>query len=483
MPALGATVALQSTVCAALDALIEAARPHDGLFPSVLDCASEQMPWSLPASIEGQRDEDRSFPGSNLAHDHSTLRTMLDVAAVTGKTHYADAARVYLHRFATHCANTGSGLFPWGEHSFWNLIEDRPGNSYPLFRTRGRVTHDHLLQAPLWLWEELWRIRPECVTRFAEGLDNHWVGEQGSEYQRHAEVLWRKRNDAPGKRSCDFPRHSGFYILDLAFAHARSGRDEFLAQARKMSDYWWQRREPQDSLWPGLLAIESRSPAGDANFHGILSAIQTLSLGVSLLEASQPLGRISAASGFAAELRTRGLAHISAFFDAHDRLPAGTLADSMRRGQRQWVRPLTTWGSRYGAPPAAVAGLLACQAFALGGDHRALVFAAQVARGYVDSPIPSGAPVVAKDAGVALLLLGEIYRNSGQQVWLDSALELAEAAVSQYFQPGARLPRGATGIGYYESQMLPGYLLAGLARLAFITGGVKSLYPVDVSLR
>ena len=67
-----------------------------------------------------------------------------------------DAVPTHLHRFATHCALTPSGLFPWGEHAFWNLSEERVGNGFALKRSGETLLHDHLSQALLWLWEQKW---------------------------------------------------------------------------------------------------------------------------------------------------------------------------------------------------------------------------------------------------------------------------------------------------------------------------------------
>ena len=68
---------------------------------------------------------------------------------------YAVAADSYLQRFATHCTDTCSGLFPWGEHALWDLKRDCLGNSRHLRNPDdiGGAIHDHLRQAPLWLWD------------------------------------------------------------------------------------------------------------------------------------------------------------------------------------------------------------------------------------------------------------------------------------------------------------------------------------------
>ena len=76
------------------------------------------------------------------------LLALYGLAAELGDAGLARGADLYLQRFAWHCTDTPSGLFPWGEHAFWNLADDRPGNSYILNRGATPLTHDHLHQAP-----------------------------------------------------------------------------------------------------------------------------------------------------------------------------------------------------------------------------------------------------------------------------------------------------------------------------------------------
>ena len=46
---------LLTTVCRAIDALIAAAEPYQGMFPSMLDPATGKMLLTSPPQIEGQR--------------------------------------------------------------------------------------------------------------------------------------------------------------------------------------------------------------------------------------------------------------------------------------------------------------------------------------------------------------------------------------------------------------------------------------------
>ncbi|MGH2367600.1 MAG: hypothetical protein ACRDI2_05325, partial [Chloroflexota bacterium] len=300
----------------AIDAIVHAGRPYGGLFPSLLDRRTGEMLETLPPAIPGQRIDDRSHLGSNLIHDQALLATMYALAAALDRPDYSAAADQYLQRWATHCTDTPTGLFPWGEHAYWHLRNDAIGNSYLLHqpsRPGGGpgATHDHLRQAPVWLWEKLYAYNPQAVARFAVGLDLHWKDGEPAEYSRHAaiEAHVRPSRDA---RACDFPRHSGFYILDWAFAYRQTGRADFLRQIRRMLDYWWTKRDDK-----GLLLIESRSPATDMHFYNTNAPGQTLSLTASLLESADLLH--AGEPDLAGTMRRRAAAYVDGFFAApHD---------------------------------------------------------------------------------------------------------------------------------------------------------------------
>ncbi|MCZ6676574.1 MAG: hypothetical protein O7E52_04915 [Candidatus Poribacteria bacterium] len=117
-------------VCRTIDILIDAGAKYEGLFPSLLDLETHDMLVEIPPAIDGQRDGDRSHLGSNLIHDEAAILTMYALGRVLEQSAYTQAADQYLRRFATHCTNTETGLYPWGEHAFWHLTEDRVGNSY-----------------------------------------------------------------------------------------------------------------------------------------------------------------------------------------------------------------------------------------------------------------------------------------------------------------------------------------------------------------
>ncbi|MHB0937378.1 MAG: hypothetical protein ACYDCO_15885 [Armatimonadota bacterium] len=375
-----------------------------------------------------------------------------------------------------HCTDTATGLFPWGEHSFWSLAEDGVGNGsvYVNPDARGTAIHDHLRQAPVWLWQKLQAFNPRCVERFAEGLDYHWIEGGREEYIRHAHI--EARNYHPrGTRSCDFPRHGGFYILDWAFAYRQTGRTDFLRQLRDMLDYWWAKRDTR-----GLLLIESRSPESAERFYRVNAPAQTLSLGISLLETADLLEAREPA--LAATQRERARVYLDGFLAAPHDIEKGVFVILSHRDTGAVTEAMPVWGSAYGLWPASYVALSALLGYRYTGDRRLLAWAQVAGRAYATEPFPADAAVPAMDAGLGLGLLADLYDVTGEDAWLRDGLRLAETLLGVY--GGRPLPRGAASIDWYESQMGPGFLLHGLARIALLArDGRKCVLEADYTAR
>lgn len=461
-----AAEAIRTRLLAAIDRLVEIADRHGGLLPSVLDAQTGEMPQAPPPAIPGQREGDRARWGCNLMHDHPLLLAIDHVGRIASRPAYVDAVERYLHRFAAHCTNTPSGLFPWGEHAYWRLDRDAVGNSiaeaganpdYP-------IIHDHLRAAPLWLWQRLDALNPACVQRFAHGLDLHFKAGRPHEFSRHAcleggdprlaesagfESSGRpKRLTGPRDGANDFPRHSGFYALDTAFAWSRSGDPALKAHLLRCLDYWWCQREDAR-----VLPLQSRGPGR------LRLGIQTLSLAHSLFEVAHVLESArEPATSLAAEARHRAqhYTELCLLPDASDDLPA------LRDPQAP------AWGSTYGhqRPVVCRYPMLYTGVYRLHPDPRLLEVAVQLATKLADTPLPAGELAVpASDVGMGLGAMVDLSELTGDAVWLERGLALGQQALATYFTHP--LPVGASGTHWYEAQLGTGCLMLNLARLCY----------------
>lgn len=455
---------LRAKMLSALDALIAAGKPYGGLFPSILTLDGQAM-QAMPKAIPGQRDNDRAYGGSNLMHDHQILKLMLEIGERWALPTYAAAAHVYLDTFSAHCA-TPSGLFPWGEHSYLTLPDLGVGNSYVWARKAEVVTHDHLRQAPTWLWRELWRRHPECVRAFAHGLDNHRYAD-ADQYMRHARILVAERNRQPGPRACDFPRHAGFYLQDLAFVLHHEDDPGLLDLFRWFLDYWWTRKHPT-----GLCNSESRTPPQERQHHGKLVITQTISLALSLYDAAGLMEQRH--PKVADTCRQRARHYLDACLDVGHHLADGLFLGSVDEytGER---RPMEIWGGRYGEGVAAKVAINCLGHFEHHRDPRCLDLSIAITRAYLNTPIPASDPVTVTDIGQALMACAGVYRHTRDQRWLDDGLALAERAQPLWWD--RILPRIAIGVDHYESQQVPGFLLHGLAELIDLAEGGDRISP------
>ncbi|MBD04099.1 MAG: hypothetical protein CME24_07115 [Gemmatimonadetes bacterium] len=446
---------------AAAEALVGLGTEYGGLFPSMVDLDGVAMLERAPDPIEGQRSGDRSYRGCNLIHDEATLLTLHGLAKGRSRPDFAAAADRYVRRYATHCTETPTGLFPWGEHAFWDLDTDAIGDSHRQrdpTREAGAI-HDHLRAAPFWLWEKILQCNPACVQSFADGLHYHWTDGEPREYIRHATIEQRRAHPRSA-RSCDFPRHGGFFICDWAFAYRAEPRRRTLDEIESMLDYWWPKRDDR-----GLLQIESRTPEENDRFHDVNAPSQTLSLAISLLEAAPVLEASQA--DLAQRMRTRANAYVDAFFAAPHDLEEGVYVILSRRSTNELFQAMPVWGSVYGVWPASYVALTALLGFRHTQDTRLLEWAQSVGERYASEPLPSSVNVPAMDAGLGLGLLADLYELTSEPRWLDAALQLSARLLDVYFQ--RVLPAGASGIDWYESQMGPGFLLHGLARTALLS--------------
>lgn len=121
-------------------------------------------------------------------------------------------------------------------------------------------------------------------------------------------------------------------------------------------------------------------------------------------------------------------------------------------------------------------------------DGRYLEWAEAAGRSYLKESFPSvpsdasdstsdkARHVPAGDAGYALGLLADLYDITGDDSWIKGGMKLADQMTEIYLDKD--LPRGASGIDWYESQLGPAFLLHGLARVALLSEN-RDTCPVE----
>lgn len=198
-----------------------------GLFLSALDRTTLGPLASRPAAPTGIRRADRAGPpgealvGANPHLDENLYRILYTLTEVTGDARYAKAADESLTWFFNNAQSKATGLFPWGEHMFWNVLTDEFGTG---MAGDPKKVAMHEFARPWMLWDRSYELAPEPCRRFALGLWEHQIAnhETGG-FDRHA--LYFRHGPADGK---DFPRHAGFYIAAWGHAYKRTKDETFL---------------------------------------------------------------------------------------------------------------------------------------------------------------------------------------------------------------------------------------------------------------
>ena len=153
-----------------------------------------------------------------------TLLAMYQVSRLTGEDHYAKAADAYLEFFLRRAASVGNGLFPCGEHAYWDFLKETC--TYP--------THEDLAFVPHQFLDELWRIDPKATEKHIRQLAMHFLEGDRWVWNRHASIL------------------SGKLAMMCLCAHRLTGSREHLEYAKDVWDTYQTLPRPQDEpITPG----------------------------------------------------------------------------------------------------------------------------------------------------------------------------------------------------------------------------------------
>jgi len=411
-------------------------KEHSPMFCSLVELKTHRIPKKAPPLLRQQRRCDRAYPGGNLQHDLFTILAMDHLSNLTGDDRYAKAADAYLEFFLRRCASVGNGLFPCGEHAYWDFVKETC--PYP--------THEDLAFVPAEFLERLWAVNPKAVERHIRALTMHFLEGDQWVWNRHASILSDKRPTRPAA----FPRHAGFYIYQWAFLYGKTRDPKLLQLARKTAE-----------------ANKGRSPA----------SLSMISLGLSLLRTNQLLGD-AAAEDFD-RFGRRCLAPII-------RLPQNNPKDARILTfvpYKQKVKPGRTYGfwdkvyegsGGYAFVGAEKLALMCLCAHRLTGSKEHLQYARDVGNAYLRLTRPKDEPITPGKFGGLVALFLDLYDLTGEQKYLAFARQNADWAVDELYAEG--LFRAATGKDYYEAANGVGPLMIELLRLHLLL--TENKYPL-----
>jgi hypothetical protein len=412
------------------------------MFASIIDMETHSNPLETPENSPGQRFGDRSIHGGNLFHDVMLLQAMNYMTSITGDTKYKLAADNYLSFFLQNCPDPNTGLFPWGEHAYWNFYEEKHANEI----------HEYLGGVPNSFWERLWKINAKAVQREADGLINHITNLDNFHFDRHADMSTPAPVPRPEKYGgMNYQRHAGFYIGLWTFLYSKTKDKKYLELADKMIAHHWKLRNEKSGLPP------DRTGTKDA------SVASSLALSLSLLESATVLPEGAA--------KEKYLTVAKSYLDAILRLPHKGEEGKFMVTIPSDAQPETASGTYgepyvygYGGGFSADYAALLVGVYRLTKDERALKIAERFADFYSkNNPPPVSEAVYARVYATIIGLFNDLHEITRKPAYLEQSKRYARIAIENLYHNG--LYRGTTDIGHYEGSMMVGNLVYNLVWL------------------
>jgi len=269
-------------------------------------------------------------------------------------------------------------------------------------------------------------------------------------------------------------------LYDWTFAYCKTGDEEFYSQIIRILDYRMLRKDKN-----GLLPYHS----WNEQYEYIMAVGQTLSLAVSMLEASMMLDTMKLNEKIKPDVKAAlkkrmeddAAVYLNGFFKVKHDADKGMFLLACKPGNYEPDVVMPVWKSVYSIHVAAYMGLMCLCCYRLTKDERLIKLANDIGLIYLKCALegnpsfPEKEQVPAVDVGLAIGLLADLYSITGDPKWLEGGLKLGEMSLSVYLDKD--LPRGASNIDWYESQMLPGTLLYSLARLVLL-----DIYGIDCGM-
>jgi len=424
------------------DAMIDHGRDTYGsvkspAFAATLDRKTMKLPEGKAAErIEhilrsnwGIRAGDRTVAGANPMHDQNLYQVLYALTKATGDERYAKQADEALRWFFENCRSSTTGLLAWGEHMGWD------------FRLEGPIRDTHEFARPWVLWDRCFPLAPEACKRYARGLWEHQIGNQKTgNFSRHASF----RRHGPGTNS-QYPRHGGFYILTWSHAYKNTQDPVFAKAIETVLNHFETRRNPNT----GAIPSESASRSREKNVW----PESNLSLAIDLWTGSTMVpGELSKKMRACARKTDEVYLKL-----AHDLGPggrgfvSGANADTLEPYATGPWTGTRTWETAYGKyTDAQDAMMCLCRWRQVEDDGYKRLFTAAADR-YVTNDPDFDAVVWPGAMGDAVMLLTEVYRETGEKRYLDRAERLAARSVATFFPDGSPLPKASSLHDHYEA--------------------------------
>lgn len=463
----------------ACDTLLENAvdtygEQHTGMILSVLDRQTGKPLRNLPKAPSGVRWGDRTGPGGSNANLQQDLyRVLYHLSRLTGDSKYAEAsdrALVDLMRITQH---PETGMFAWGEHLYWNCVEDRLGDHDP--------TQTHEQKRPFATIDRALELDQERVVKYAWGLWEYGITDhETGNFTRHG--VWHRK---PRGKDLDFEKEASYYIDIWSRAYEVTKDPVFVQATRVLTQRYLGRMNE-------LNLLDFDSSGRDASRNKAVPLWQ-VSMALEQHKARQRL------PSELHELLDESIRRHDDGFLALDHAPADPQRGFLFYAYTDSGKPhpdegkktdghTHAWGLGYGVQSTAmVANVCYTRQAQLGdspkGDaYRKLII--EAAELYKTARPGEDQDVWAGEYGMAIFTELAAYRLTGDESYLAAAQQITDLAIETLWDGGKTpLPRASSKTDYYDVISYSDTTILALLALHEALNGLEPQVPISDLVR
>lgn len=414
------------------------AKEQSPLFATTLDRhTGNAFAKHPPKAPKGIRERDRSYRGANPSIQSGLYSLMYDLSEITGNPQYANEADKGVEWFWNNCQIPATNLMPWGEHMGWDFFKERPiywNLQFWIHELKGYGQ-----------WDRAWELAPEACEKFAMGLWDHQIyakkGKKAGEYSRHANAFMHF--PLSGKA---FPSHGGKYIEIWARAYQETSNEEFLNAINTLLDYFEKNTSPQS----GAIVYATKFPEHYSLGHNMGLAE---SLYKSMDKVPSPLAqRMKQMADQTDELylsfdhdptaQGKGFikyAHVHTLVPGDYRYPSRTKFNT------------AMWSSGYGGSNSISSANNCLDRYRQTGIEKYKELFMITAEAYYKADPPEAKVLFPKNYSGAIGIMRKAYQLTGEQRFLDKAVDYAERSIKAVMDTSSPLPKASNKSQHYEA--------------------------------
>jgi len=190
-------------------------KDRSGLWLASVDIHRGGLPETADPAVKRTYRQIHSPRGSNLYWDQPAVVAARHVSRLSGDPRPAAAAERYVRDFLARCVSDRNGLFLWGNHIYYDVVEDR------IVKFSGG--HHEVRPLPC-AWDLFWAADPVATERCIRAIGLQHVKDPATGlFCRHADVKAVAPPSGGDASTHPFLEAGGVIVESLAWLHRRTG--------------------------------------------------------------------------------------------------------------------------------------------------------------------------------------------------------------------------------------------------------------------